>query len=129
MKTPAILLVDDEQGQRDNVKSYIELRVKCTISEASSAKEAIDFIKSNPCDLMVLDIRMPGAAGSGVDVLDVAKELPIITIVFTGWDSEHVYKQCIDRGAKAYIAKNDSIKIIGEKIIKELKEAGLYSKA
>ena len=124
MKIPAILLVDDEQGQRDNIKSYLEPRIKCSIAEAGSAEEAIIYIKNNPCDLMVLDIKMPG--GSGVDVLDVAKDLPIVTLVYTNWDSDQVLKQCQERGVKSYIAKSDSLQVIGEKIIKKLKDIKRY---
>lgn len=124
MKIPTILLVDDEPGQRDNIKSYLEPRVNCNIAEASNAKEAINFIKNKSCDIMVLDIKMPG--GSGVEVLDIAKGLPVVTIVFTGWDSDQVYKQCKERGVKAYIPKSDSIKVIGDRIIKELKEKNLH---
>jgi len=124
MKIPTILLVDDEQGQRENIKNYIEPRIKCTVAEAANAEEAINFVRSNPCDLMVLDIKMPG--GSGIDVLDAAKGMPIVTLVYTNWDSEHVLKQCQERGVKAYIAKSDSLQVIGEKIIKELKEKKQY---
>jgi len=127
MKLPTILLVDDEPGQRDNIKNYLEPRVSCNIAEAGSAEEAINFIKNKPCDIMVLDIKMPG--GSGVEVLDAVKDLPIVTIVFTGWDSDQVYKQCKERGVKAYIPKSDSIKVIGDRIIGELKEKNLYYEA
>ena len=126
MKIPIILLVDDESGQRDNIKSYVEPRAKCVIAEAGSAEEAISYLKNNSCDIMVLDIRMPG--GSGMEVLDVTKDLSIATIVFTGWDSEQVYNKCKEHGVKAYIPKSDSIKVIGDRIIKELKEKKLYRK-
>lgn len=126
MKLPTILLVDDEQGQRENVKNYLEPRLNCNIVEACNAEEAINFIKNKPCDIMVLDIKMPGAGGSGIDVLDVTKDMPIITLVYTNWDSDQVYKQCMERKVKGYIAKSDSLTVIGEKIIKELKEKKLY---
>ena len=126
MKVPTILLVDDESGQRENIRSYLEPRVKCNIVEASNAEEAIDFIKSNPCDIMVLDIKMPGPGGNGIDVLDVSKDMPIISLVYTNWDSDQVYKQCMERNVKGYIAKSDSLQVIGEKIVKELKEKKKY---
>lgn len=128
MKVPTILLVDDEPGQRENIKSYLEPRVKCTIVEASNAEEAINFIKNNPCDIMVLDIKMPGPGGNGVDVLEVSKDMPIISLVYTNWDSDQVYKQCMERNVKEFVAKSDSLTVIGEKILKELKDKKLYSK-
>lgn len=128
MKVPTILLIDDEPGQRENIKNYIEPRIECKIVEASNAQEAVDFIKSNPCDLMVVDIKMPGPGGNGIDVLTVAKDLPIISLVYTNWDSDQVYKQCMERNVKGFIAKTDSLTVIGEKIMKELKEKKLYFK-
>ena len=126
MKIPTILLVDDEPGQRENIKSYLEPRMKCNIAEASNAEEAINFIKKSACDIMVLDIKMPGPGGSGIDVLEVSKTLPITSLVYTNWDSDQVYKQCMERNVKGYIAKSDSLTVIGEKIIKELKEKKVY---
>lgn len=128
MKVPVILLVDDEPGQRQNIKEYLEPRIECVIAEASNAEEAVNYIKSNPCDLMVLDIKMPGPGGSGVDVLNVSKDLPIISLVYTNWDSDQVYKQCMERNVKGFIAKTDSLTVIGEKVLNELKEKKLYHK-
>ena len=128
MKIPTILLVDDEPGQRENIKSYLEPRIKCNIAEASNAEEAINFIRNNPCDIMVLDIKMPGPGGNGIDVLEVSKDLPIASLVYTNWDSDQVYKQCMERNVKGFIAKSDSLTIIGEKILKELKDKKLYFK-
>jgi len=124
MKIPTILIVDDEQGQRENVRAYFEPRIRCTIAEASNGEEAIGFIKTKPCDVMILDIKMPEKGG--LEVLDVAKDLPISTIVFTGWDSEEVYHECKKRGVKEYIPKGGSLKVIGTKTIKELKRREQY---
>ena len=126
MKVPDILLVDDESGQRENLRSYLEPRIKCNIAEVSNAQEAIDFIRKNPCDIMVLDIKMPGPGGSGVEVLEVSKDLPIAVLVYTNWDSDQVYKQCMERNIKGYIAKSDSLTVIGEKIVRELKVKKIY---
>ena len=126
MKVPTILLVDDEPGQRENIRSYLEPRVDCNIVEASNAEEAVNFIKNKPCDVMVVDIKMPGPGGNGIDVLDVAKDLPITSLVYTNWDSDQVYKQCMERNVKGFIAKTDSLMVIGEKIVRELKEKNLY---
>lgn len=77
---------------------------------------------------MVLDIKMPGPGGSGIDVLNVSKDLPIVSLVYTNWDSDQVYKQCMERNVKDFIAKSDSLTVIGEKILNELKEKNLYFK-
>ncbi len=124
MTIPTILIVDDEAGQRQTIKSYLQPRLQCNIVEAPNGKEAIDYLKTNPCDLMILDIKMPQKGG--LEVLDVAKDLPLSTIVFTGWDSEHVYEECKLRGVKEYIPKGGSIQVICGKAIKELKARKQY---
>lgn len=126
MRLPTILLIDDEPGQRENIRNYLEPRIDCNIVEASNAEEAINFIKNKPCDIMVVDIKMPGKGGSGIDVLDVSKDLPIIALVYTNWDSDQVYRQCMERNVKGFIAKTDSLTVIGEKILKQLKDMNLY---
>ena len=127
MKIPTILLIDDEKELTANIKSYLELRMKCHIAEASNAEEAINFIKNKPCDIMVVDIKMPGPGGSGIDVLEVSKSMPIASFVYTSWDSDHVYNQCMERNVKGFIPKNNcSITIIFDKIVKELKKRKQY---
>lgn len=124
MKPPTILIVDDENGQRELIRSYIEPRMKCAIAEAASGVEAIDYIRRNPCDLMILDIKMPEQGG--LEVLDVAKDLPVSVIVFSAWDSEHVFDACSQRRVAGYVTKGTSLKILGDKIAAELKKKCKY---
>lgn len=124
MSIPTVLIVDDEPEQLANIKNYLELRIKCNFADASNGDEAIKYIKDKPCDVMILDIRMPKK--TGIEVLDVAKELPIYTIVFTGWDSDQVFDACKARGARDYIQKGSSLKVLHDKVAKALKEMGKH---
>ena len=124
MNIPTILIVDDEPDQAANIRNYLEPRIKCNFAEASNGEDAIKYIKANPCDIMILDIRMPKKGG--IEVLDVSKDLPIHTIVFTGWDSDQVFDACKARGVKDYIPKGSSLKVVFDKIIKALKKKDMY---
>ena len=119
MNIPTILIVDDEPDQLANIKNYLELRIKCNFAEALNGEDAIKYIQSKPCDMMILDIRMPQK--SGIEVLDVAKDMPIYKIVFTGWDSDQVFAACKARGVDEYITKGSSLKELYDKVTKELK--------
>ncbi len=126
MKVPTILLIDDESDLRANIKEYLEGRIECNIAEVSNAEEAINFIKNKPCDIMIVDIKMPGPGGSGIDVLEVSKDMPIASFVYTNWDSDQVYKQCMERKVKSFIPKSGSLTVMYDKIIKELKKRKQY---
>ncbi|WP_405571117.1 LytR/AlgR family response regulator transcription factor [Winogradskyella sp. Asnod2-B02-A] len=74
------VIVDDEPMALNLVESYAEktpfldLKKKC-----SSALEAMEFIKSNPVDLLFLDIQMPDLTG-----IEFSKMLPKETrVIFT----------------------------------------------
>ena len=124
MNTPIILIVDDEPEHRMAVRTVIEPRMECSIAEAGNGADAINYINNNVCDLLIIDIRMPEK--NGLEVIDAVKEKKIPTIVVTAWDSEQVYKECRSRGVKDYVLKCDSLKIICDKAINELKKNGKY---
>lgn len=59
------MIVDDEPMARDVIRRYIEKISLLHLSgECSNAIEALVFLKSNPVDLIFLDIRMPELLGT-----------------------------------------------------------------
>ena len=74
------VIVDDEPMALNLVESYVEktpfliIKMKC-----SSAIEAMEFVKTNPVDLLFLDIQMPDLTG-----IEFSKMLPKETrVIFT----------------------------------------------
>ena len=63
-----ILVVDDDDGIRDLVKSYLKQN-GFLVTSASNAEEAFDKTTIIKFDLIILDIMMPGKSG-----LDFTKE-------------------------------------------------------
>lgn len=99
-----ILIVDDEPQIRRILR--ITLAAKgYEVMEAESGEDAIMLMRSEKCDLMLLDINMPGITGlelcrnlrSGSDPMDVA-----VVVMSTG--EEHRAK-ALDAGADDYLSK------------------------
>ncbi|MDB2463096.1 LytTR family DNA-binding domain-containing protein [Algibacter sp.] len=91
------VVVDDEPMALNLVESYVEktpflvLKKKC-----SSAIEAMEFIKTEPVDLLFLDIQMPDLTG-----IEFSKMLPketrvIFTTAFDRYAMEGIKVQAID---------------------------------
>ncbi|MBE6155273.1 MAG: response regulator transcription factor [Firmicutes bacterium] len=57
-----ILIVDDEKLIRDVIKEYLELE-KMEVYEAENGEQAINIIKNNEINLIVMDIMMPKMDG------------------------------------------------------------------
>ena len=98
-----ILVVDDDDGIRDLVKSYLKQN-GFLVTSASNAEEAFDKTKIIKFDLIILDIMMPGK--SGLDFTkDYKKKIdtPIILLTAKGEASERV--KGLEFGADDYLPK------------------------
>jgi len=80
-KMPVILVTDDEKSIRNTLREILEFE-GYQVEEAENGRQAIEKVKSEPIDLMILDIKMKGM--DGIEVLEKSKEikteLPIIMI-------------------------------------------------
>ncbi len=57
-----LMIVDDELDVREYLKNFFKRR-KIDVDTAESGEEAIDKVKEQKCDLMLLDVRMTGIDG------------------------------------------------------------------
>jgi DNA-binding response OmpR family regulator len=74
-----ILVVDDEPVERQTLTDIFRLE-GYHVSSVSNGEAAVDFVRQNPTDLIVLDLRMPGM--SGLDVVKVVGRMdPDIEII------------------------------------------------
>ena len=67
MGRPHILLIDDEKFTTDLISVRLEAN-GFDVSAANSPEEALDFLKTNRPDLILLDLLMPGM--NGYEVLE-----------------------------------------------------------
>ena len=59
-----VLLVDDHSIVRQGLKNLIALEADLTVTgEAASGLEALNLVRSNSYDIVVLDISMPDKNG------------------------------------------------------------------
>src|ERR1700721_1547689 len=82
---PRILLVDDNEPMRNMLKNILEISRFC-VSTAASVSEAIHLIDTEPFDVLLSDLHMPGA-GDGFTVISTMrhKQPNAITLLLTGY--------------------------------------------
>ena len=115
MRKPFILIVDDEEKARSNLKNFISPRYECDIAEANDGESAIEKVKEIRPDVILLDIRMPGI--SGMDALEEIKRVSPDSriIVISAWGSPDVATKAIELGAFDYLNKPVDFKIFQER--------------
>lgn len=101
-----VLLVDDEPLARLRLR---QLLAQCAepaatvVGEASHSREALDLLSTQPCDALLLDIRMPGTDGLQF-AQRLATVLPAPAVVFVTAHEEHA-RAAFDLEAVDYLTK------------------------
>jgi len=122
-----VLLVDDEKDFIESLAERLELR-DFKVSTALNGTDALNLIKENDFDVIVLDVKMPGK--DGIETLKEIKntnQLPQV-IMLTGHATVETAIQGMKVGAYDYIMKptvtEDLIKLINKAftIVEEQKE-------
>ena len=100
-----LLIVDDDKVNLSVAKSALAGTYK--ITAVISGDQALKFLQNNSCDLILLDINMPGM--DGFEVMAKIRETPDradIPIIFLTADSDpQVESRCLKEGAMDFITK------------------------
>lgn len=117
-----ILVVDDIKEQRD-ITSAILTTLGYTPATAASGEEAVEYMKTNSADLIILDMIM----NPGIDGLDTYKKIIEFkpkqkAIIASGFSETDRVREARKLGARKYIKKPYTIENIGVAIKAELAE-------
>lgn len=96
-----ILVTDDEKTIRDII-SYQLKKEQYNVLTAENGQEALDLIKSNPVNLLILDLMLPDMDGYEV-IRNAPTNLPIIIV--SAKDDEISKIVALEIGADDYLSK------------------------
>ncbi len=96
----SILILEDEAVIRSALKRLLE-RNGYQVSVAESVEQAIERCDLSVYNLIIADLRLPGAPGT--DIIDHCSDVPVL--VMTSYSSVRNAVEAMKRGAVDYIAK------------------------
>ena len=103
-----LLIVDDELKIREVVKEY-SLMNGYEVDEASDGLEAIDKVKNNDYDCIILDVMMPNLDGfSACKQIKSLKKIPIIMLSARNEEYDKLFG--FELGVDDYVVKPFSCK-------------------
>lgn len=99
-----ILVVDDDDGVRENLAELFEL-VGYSILTAGSAAEALKQLANHDVDLLLTDYRMPGP--NGLELIESARRMKpgIRAVLMTAFGDSFTEIESVRRGAIGYVNK------------------------
>jgi len=99
-----VMFVDDEEGVRLSWNRYLS-QAGFDVTTAEDGAKAITKLKSQPVDVVVSDLKMPGVDGVQL-LLWIHEERPETRfILLTGFGNEEVERRVRDLGAFDYLNK------------------------
>ena len=116
----SILVVDDVEEQRE-IASRILKKLGYSVTSVSSGEEAVDYMKDNSADLLVLDMIMD----PGIDGLETYRQILKIypeqkAVIASGFSETKRVKEAQRLGAGKYIKKPYTMQKIGTAVKGEL---------
>jgi CheY-like chemotaxis protein len=101
-----ILVVEDNDRNRRLLKILLKAR-GYEVVEASTGKEAMDYLDSHNPDLILMDIQLPNVDGleltKKIKSNDKTKDIPIIAV--TAYAMKGDKERILESGCDAYVSK------------------------
>ncbi|MFZ4287654.1 response regulator [Variovorax sp. HJSM1_2] len=101
-----VVLCDDHAVVRRGVRDMLSESPDIEITgEAASYAEVRDVLRTKPCDVLVLDLNMPGRGGLEVLATLRETESPIKVLVVSMYPEDQYAIRCLRAGAQGYVNK------------------------
>ncbi|MET9078235.1 response regulator transcription factor [Streptomyces sp. NPDC004232] len=106
----SVAIIEDQAMLRSAIVALLELEPDITVvSQLGSGDAALQTLAGIGCDVLLLDVEMPGTSG-----LDVAKALrqlpdPPLVMMLTTFQRPGYVRRALEAGARAYITKDSSV--------------------
>jgi DNA-binding NarL/FixJ family response regulator len=121
-----VVLVDDHpivrRGLRETLSADAGIVV---VAEAAQSEEVLGTLAAHPCDVLILDISLPGRGGLEV-LKDVRRDFPSVKVLIVSTHDEAQYSvRAIRAGAAGYLTKSSPPEEL-VRAVRALVETGRY---
>src|SRR5688572_2929058 len=118
---PTLLIVDDENGYREVLKTIFEAE-GYSVTTAVNGRSALSHLSSKKCDLIVSDVRMPDI--DGIRLLREAREADpdIGVVLMTAFGTMDTAREAFKLGADDFIQKpfnNEELRVIVKRTLEK----------
>ena len=102
-----VISADDHAVVRSGIKHLLaDTTDLCLVGEASNGVELLMLLQQKPCDVLLLDITMPGKDGLAL-LKEVHDKWPALAVVILSMHPERQYAaRALRSGARGYVTKD-----------------------
>jgi DNA-binding NarL/FixJ family response regulator len=104
-----VLLVDDHKIMRDGIKAILERDAEFrVVGEAETGADALQFVKRDQPDLVLMDIGLPGLNGVETTAEILRHRPDCKVVILSMYDDENSVVGAVRSGARGFILKKVS---------------------
>jgi DNA-binding NarL/FixJ family response regulator len=105
--TIRVLIVDDHPVVREGVRAMLAAEADIEVAgQAASGEEAVTFAREQPCDVVLMDLRMPGTDGVAATARILAADPSARVVVLTTYETDADILRAVEAGAAGYLLKD-----------------------
>jgi DNA-binding NarL/FixJ family response regulator len=102
-----ILIVDDHSLMRIGLMTSINVEPDmAVVAEASTGPQAVDMFHKHKPDVVLMDVRLPGADGGEVTARLCQQSPEARVIMLSTYDGHEDIFRCVQAGARSYLSKD-----------------------
>ena len=123
MSDKNVMVVEDNEKNRKLMRVVLKAK-GYNIIEAATGEEALNLLKNQKPDIILMDIQLPGIDGltliKQIKASVITKDIPIIAV--TAYAMKRDEQKILDTGCNAYVSKpinTQELPLIVEKYIKK----------
>jgi DNA-binding NtrC family response regulator len=116
-----ILVMDDDPLALESLESYLK-QAKYEVIAASSAREAVEQARETPCDVALLDMKMPEIDGFQVAAMLRQMQPDLRVVMFTGYASLETEARAGQLDFYEYLPKSNWYDLLLQTIERVLRE-------
>ncbi|NIF47411.1 response regulator [Enterobacter sp. Ap-1006] len=111
-----VLIVDDHPVARLAVRMVLEKENLTVIAETDDGLQAIQLVRKNAPDLVIVDIDIPSV--NGIDVVQRMRRDGFSggILVLTGKEGDHYIRRCASAGADGFVSKKNNLSELSDAV-------------
>ncbi len=104
-----IMITDDHAVFRSGLRALLEKEEDFeVVAESGSGIDTLRLLDDTPCDVLLLDISMPGMSGTRVAEEALNKQPKLAIVVLTMHEHEEYLRELFRLGARGYVLKKST---------------------
>jgi CheY-like chemotaxis protein len=113
--TPRIFVIDDNRAWLEAFSEYLR-RKGFIVFAATSGAEALDWLAGNDVSLVVCDYHLPGMSGLELVHCLRRQRRDLAILMVSSLDEPGLIRRVVSEGARAFVAKTTSPKLLLRKL-------------